>query len=293
MRKPADPIIFLVLMFLGGWGCSHDHEQLQRGLDEIKSELAQVKTVQANQSIQQEDVQNRLLLLADEVDSNRLALQRLENDAGAGRDYRPTYSNEPAGAGAEAPGLPVVRISPVESPQEDYAQDSGGEYALKTLDEWGNVVGLEAQAPTAPGETAAPQAKPGSGAGRTFDSRPIMLYQQAMELLKQKDYEKALMTFENFVHQYPNHEYADNCLYWIGETYYDQKLLDKALASFEDVVIRYPSGNKVPDSMLKAAFCYKGLGMTDKALQLLDKLIRSYPGTEAARLAQKSRTELF
>jgi tol-pal system protein YbgF len=125
------------------------------------------------------------------------------------------------------------------------------------------------------------------------DARPLTLYKKGMALLQEKRHREAVAMFEDFLGQYPNHEYADNCMYWIGEAHYDRQMYHQALAAFEQVVVQHPRGNKVPDAMLKAAFCYASLGMRDRAVELFEKLIGTYPGTPAARLAEQRKAELL
>ncbi|MBM4370945.1 MAG: tol-pal system protein YbgF, partial [Deltaproteobacteria bacterium] len=173
-----------------------------------------------------------------------------------------------------------------------------GPIHYQLLDEYGNLSDTgtgEGLPPVAAREAfreAAPATAPESPR-REVDTRPLTLYKKGMALLQEKRHREAVAMFEDFLAQYPTHDYADNCLYWIGEAHYDRQMYHKALAAFEQVVAQHPRGNKVPDAMLKAAFCYHSLGMKDRAMELFEQLIRTWPGTPAARLAEERKTELL
>ena len=282
-NSPSSPQFIwipLLLITLGAAGC-HDHSALEKQVADLRKELEQIRTVQGNNGVMVEDLDNRLLLVQDQVDTNRLML----------------------GSTAPPPALPVVRLRPETEPiypasvraeapptieTEKPLPQVTGTIEYQMLDEFGGIVGAENQAANL---AAVPEAKPADR--RAVNARALTLYKKGMALIKEKRHREAVAMFEDFLSQFPNHDYADNCTYWIGEAHYDRQLFHKALAHFEQVVVQYPRGNKVPDAMLKAAFCYSSLGVRDRARELFEKLIRTYPGTRAARLAEKRKAELL
>lgn len=294
--SPAWLLVVIVGLMAGTAGC-HDHSALEKQLAELRKELTQVRTVQGNNGIVLEDMDNRLLLLHDQVDSNRLMLGstappsalpvvRLQPNGG------PIYPTEVVIEPVAPPPAPVL-AERVETPEPAPT----GAIQFQMLDEYGNVVAsgdgagdLDAVAPAAPVEMAPVKT---AAEKKSDDSRALGLYKKGMALLKEKRHRDAVAMFEDFLSQFPQHGYADNCTYWIGEAYYDRQMYHKALAHFEQVVVQYPRGNKVPDAMLKAAFCYSSLGLRDRATELFEKLIRTFPGTPAARLAEKRQAELL
>jgi TolA-binding protein len=70
-------------------------------------------------------------------------------------------------------------------------------------------------APVAAGASAeqTPVASEGPSAERK-------LYQAAFDLLKQRRYDDAIRAFQDQLARYPNGEYADNAIYWLGEASY-------------------------------------------------------------------------
>jgi len=132
----------------------------------------------------------------------------------------------------------------------------------------------------APVERAAPAAE------------PLALYKSAYEELRAGRHEEAERGFRDFVRRYPHHDYADNAQYWLGECFYDQKRYDKAAPEFRTVLTRWPTGNKAPDAMLKLGFSLLALGDADKGGKVLREVPATYPRTEAARLASERLAQL-
>lgn len=116
-------------------------------------------------------------------------------------------------------------------------------------------------------------------------------YRAAVELVRSGKTDEAVTALRAFLRRYPNHEYADNAQYWLGEAFYATKDYPHALAEFRATIDTYPRGNKVPDALLKVGYCYQALGQNDKARAVLEQVVNLYPKSEPAALAAK-RLEL-
>lgn len=283
-------------------GCE-DREVLQRQMEELRREMAQVKATSANTAVVIEDLQNKVLLLEDQVDSARTLAQRASVPA-AGLPVVKVRPARIAEAEAEEAAWPGVSGGPSGSGARAYEDSEDGSGSgqsggaqrgnaedpvvhLQELDENGNVVG------EAVPEGAAAYEPPARGTKRpVFDSRPVVLYNQSFELLKSKHHAEALEGFERFLDQYPNHDLSDNALYWMGEAYYDLQDYPKALACFQKLVALYQDGNKVPDAMLKSALCMANTGKVASARDMMDRLLSSYPTAPAAEIARRKMAEL-
>ncbi|HEX6838899.1 MAG TPA: tol-pal system protein YbgF [Polyangia bacterium] len=123
-------------------------------------------------------------------------------------------------------------------------------------------------------------------------AEPLALYKSAYDDLRAGRHEAAEQGFRDFVRRYPHHDYADNAQYWLGECFYDQKRFDKAAPEFRAVLTRWPTGNKAPDAMLKLGFSLLALGDLDKGGKVLREVPATYPRTEAARLASERLAQL-
>lgn len=134
--------------------------------------------------------------------------------------------------------------------------------------------------------------KPASGTNRDRDSGVAKDYDDAMALYKDGRYSEAEQAFGAIVSSHPNHEYADNALYWQGEAAYDQAHYADALAAFTKVVERYGGGNKAPDALLKIGLCYGRLGDAANARDVLTQLIAAYPSANASKIAKRKLAEI-
>ncbi|MBL7190469.1 tetratricopeptide repeat protein [bacterium] len=112
------------------------------------------------------------------------------------------------------------------------------------------------------------------------------LYNKALEEFKQKRYPKALELFQTLIERDRNHKLADNCQYWIGETYYATKDYQKALIEFEKV-FSYASTNKDDDAQLKLGLCYIRMNDNASAKRELTRLLSNYPDSEYTELARR------
>ncbi len=148
------------------------------------------------------------------------------------------------------------------------------------------------QTPPLPTQPAAETASPGiKGKEEVIDQTPdesaLALYKRGHNLYKSKDFVKARETFKAFLEKFPNHEYAGNAQFWIGETYYSEKDYENAILAYEDVLRKYRQSEKVPAAMLKQGYAFVELGDERTARVLLDGVEKKFPGTHQAELAKR------
>ena len=135
---------------------------------------------------------------------------------------------------------------------------------------------------TAPSATETPSTTPGID---PFAEQQA--YQSAFDLVRSGRYEEAAVAFREFVVEYPAGSYADNALYWLGETYYVRRQFEPAVREYERLVTTYPDSQKLPDALLKIGYSQDELGNKSEAEQVLGQLIQSHPQSTAATLARK------
>lgn len=118
------------------------------------------------------------------------------------------------------------------------------------------------------------------------------LYEQGRDLILNKgDAGKGRMILEEFVKTYPKSELLPNACYWVGEAYYSEKNFENAIVQFQDVIEKYPSHPKASASLYKQALAFESLGEAKKATALLKKLIENYPASDEARKAKERLSE--
>lgn len=115
----------------------------------------------------------------------------------------------------------------------------------------------------------------------TFDN-PSTLYDQSFQAIRDQDFGKAQLGFEEFLQRYSNHKLAGNAKYWLGETFYVRGQYDQALKHFAEGYQQYPQGNKAPDNLLKLALTLAKADRTPDACLSLKQLKNDFPNAAAA-----------
>jgi len=138
---------------------------------------------------------------------------------------------------------------------------------------------------------AAPAAAPSPETPREWKS-PEEMYEVAVGQVKGGNPKKGRETLSDFAVKYPDHKLIPNALYWKGEAFYAEKDFENAILTFQDVVDRYPQGEKAPDAMYKQGLSFLSLKDTKNARLLLDLVPKKYPKSKAAEMAKKKLKEI-
>jgi tol-pal system protein YbgF len=297
-------------------------------LNQRIEELAQQESALQRQL---EEVQNRLFLLEDKVDTSRVAIERRKpprlpvvrlrpqpSERGAAIESQARRHGEnveedegSGGAAHDDPsGYPrsVVGQSAVvyegeagrggQRPVLRLHESSGGAGAGQLSS--GRLLGPDPAdvdeklpvVPIPPRGKAAAAVSAAPTVPKDRDLRPMQAYQRALGRYRSGAYAAAADAFRKFIRHYARHAYADNALYWLAECSYDLKNYRLALKFFRQVVEQYPGGNKAPDALLKMAFCYVKLKDKKNARSLLGQVVESYPQTRVAKLAHQAMAKL-
>ncbi len=157
------------------------------------------------------------------------------------------------------------------------------------------VVSLEEKAEKAAGApvAAAPAAAPAPFQEKPSGWKsPEEMYEFAVGQVKGGSPKKGRETLAAFVAQHPDHKLVPNALYWKGESYYAEKDYENAILSFQDVVDKYPAGDKASDAVLKQGISFLALDDKKNARILLDRVVSKYPRTPAAEIAKQRLSEI-
>lgn len=128
----------------------------------------------------------------------------------------------------------------------------------------------------APAVAATPQAETASG-----------LYERALQVMREEQqYAEGRQLMASFLQRYPDHPLAINAAYWIGEAFYAEKNYEKAILQFEDVIQKYGDHPKVAAALLKQGLAFEALGDRDSARLLLQRTVERFPETQEASKAQ-------
>jgi tol-pal system protein YbgF len=111
-------------------------------------------------------------------------------------------------------------------------------------------------------------------------------YRGALVLFGRGKFDDARRTFQQVFDQDPTGDLADNCLFWIGETYYATGKFGEAMKYYKRVTVEFGDQNKAPDAMFKIALAFEKTSDLGMAKQTLDEVIRRYPYSSAAASAK-------
>ena len=116
-------------------------------------------------------------------------------------------------------------------------------------------------------------------------------YQNAVNLiLKDRNYDKAVPAFRNFLAKYPQSDLTANAHYWLGQLLYNQQNYSEAKIQFTQVATRFGDSPKRSDSLLKLGLIEKSTGNTRAANSFFQQLLNEYPNSTPARLAAQQLT---
>ena len=114
---------------------------------------------------------------------------------------------------------------------------------------------------------------------------PMEQFQRAYRAYANKQYQKAESELSRFVAEHPSHGFADNALFWKGESLLAQGKLMRAIGEYERLLRRFPRSEKGPSTLYRIGFVYDKLFDYAKAKEYYFKVVDRHPGTDAARKA--------
>jgi len=117
-------------------------------------------------------------------------------------------------------------------------------------------------------------------------------YTSAYLALKSGRYDEASQAFKTLLLKHPQGEYADQALYWLGESYFAQKKMKEAIKAFKSVANDHPNSAKHSAALLKLASAYQASGRKGDTKAVLQRLIKQHPESNAAGQA-RSRLKII
>jgi tol-pal system protein YbgF len=111
---------------------------------------------------------------------------------------------------------------------------------------------------------------------------PRELYDLAYAHVLRKEYERAEMSFREFLQSYPRDRLAADATFWLGESYFQRRRYREAAEQFLKISREFPKAGKGADSLLKLGMSLNGLGARDQACATYAKVGVDYPGASNA-----------
>jgi tol-pal system protein YbgF len=308
--RPLAGLALVALLALPGCA-SHS----KGSLDRLKQRIEELAQAQAESQKRVEELNNRIFLLEDKVDTSRVAMEssgnrpqlpviRLKPQLDPEEQPEAPGASEGVPLRAEEEEPPQLASSVVEEKRVDYAGDARKEGPRPVLRLYGSGTTIPSTRVAAPLPGPDPStvretlpvvplpprkvARRAATAASKPAVAPMRAYESALSMYRSGKYTAAAEAFRTFVTRYTRHAYADNAVYWLGECAYDMKDYRLALKIFRRVVEEYPTGNKAPDALLKMGFSYIKLKESDNAKTVLAQLVESFPKSQVARLASET-----
>jgi tol-pal system protein YbgF len=243
----------LVVVSLAGCAATPpDEDPTQIKLKDLDTRLSRIERIMANQSLL--ELSNQLEALRSDVRSMHNDVDQLRNSVDAARKQ-----------------------------QRDMYADL--DQRMKNLEGRGGGGGQGASGATNSTAVAPPSTIPADASASGSEDKAS--YQAAFNLLKDGQYDRAIVAFRNFLAASPSSSLADNAQYWLGEAYYVNKSYSDAQAAFQRVVDMYPQSRKLSDALLKIGYCRYEMKEWDAAKAVLTQVVTQYGDTPAGRLAQQ------
>ncbi|MBI4847574.1 MAG: tol-pal system protein YbgF [Nitrospirae bacterium] len=93
--------------------------------------------------------------------------------------------------------------------------------------------------------------------------------------------------FAALLKDYPEGEYSDNARFWIAESYYKDGNYEDAILAYEELLKKNPKTTKAPGALLKQGLAFYALKDDKTGKIILEKLIEKFPDSEQAQAAKK------
>jgi len=238
-------------------GCAStppEEDPVQIKLKDLDTRLERIERVMANKSLL--DVSNQLEALSSDVRSMHNDVDQLSNALESSRKQ-----------------------------QRDMYADL--DQRMKNLEARAGAAPAAGAASAAGAPSVPAVAASAAGTSPADSGEDKAAYQAAFNLLKDGQYDRAIVAFQKFLAAYPDSSLADNAQYWLGEGYYVNKSYPEAEAAFQRVVDKYPQSRKLPDALLKIGFCRYETKQWQSAREVLGQVVARFTDTPAARLAQQ------
>ena len=115
---------------------------------------------------------------------------------------------------------------------------------------------------------------------------PAATYEGAIKAFGEKKYDDAIQMFETLLSGGIAEDQADNCHYWIGESFFGKRQFKDAMKHFE-MVFQYKGSEKKADAQYMLGRCYEATGDKAKAKEAYEKDTKDYPTSDKVKKAKE------
>jgi tol-pal system protein YbgF len=268
-------------------------------LSEFRALEREVETLQGGSGARGPAGPNRLAEIGSRLDAIEADMARLRGEVEETR-HLAQQALEEAQAQPRTAGAPVGGTPPPPAGEPGAAAPATGQPGAAEPASGAPVAAAGAATAAAPpaGGAPAPGAAPQGDVPRS--SEEVRDYEEAFRVYRLADYKTAIDRFRAFLQNHPSSDYADNALFWMGECYAKLGDLERAVLTFQDVVKQYPHGNKVADALYRQGITLVELGKKSgqsdtyngAAREIFERIVREFPASERVPEAKRQLERL-
>jgi tol-pal system protein YbgF len=194
-----------------------------------------------------------------------------------GQATRPATRGSAPGATALTPAAPA-------RPQ---SSASGASAAQKTAAKAGLPVGVAPETAVNDPDLTPPKHPKTLTANRAAKA----LYERGFALYANRQYDQAVLVYQNFLSRYPEDIYSDNAQFWIGESYLHMDKLAEAEAAYRKVLREYEhknslDGYKTSEAIYRLGTLAQKRNDARRARFYFGNVVQRFPESSAGRKAQ-------
>ncbi len=94
--------------------------------------------------------------------------------------------------------------------------------------------------------------------------------------------------FENFLNEFPDHQYTPNARYWLAEAQLAQEKTNLAITTLNQIITDPKAQTKAPAALQRVAQIYRQAGLAIQADNILEQLRERYPESLEAQQFNRS-----
>lgn len=258
--------LLLVLVASPSWALAGTKEEIVRLQSDVLQLQEQIRLLQKSTDERGEVLKSLLEQLNDQIAKSNLAMENLSQALGA--------QKAEAGTAVSALRQEIQKLS------------------VKLDDTNNRIAGLYQKVEDSQVKASALRNLPSGSAQGSVGVEPDQVYSQAYNDYLMGNYDLAITGFQDFLTNYPNSEYADNAMHYLGVCYFEQGRYEQAIQAFDQVINLYPKGDKTPVAYFKKAAAYQALLKNNEAVDTWKKLYTLFPDSQEAKLAAQELEKL-
>jgi tol-pal system protein YbgF len=278
-RAPEVAVVLLILGLVAAAGCGPTKVEMKETIDRLQDHIARLQSERTNIEARSNAMDDQLVVLGKKLDrcqEGTRPLLEVVRLTPSDEEETPAESEEEVPPEATKIDLSATRpVLTLDQRSVRRVAVGSGAGSLPG----GSQPSFSDLGPDNLGVVAADEAKVPGG--------PMEDFHAAYRAFSNRRHQEALEGFAAFVRDHPEHGYADNAIFWRGESYLALGKFFKAIGEYERLLRRYPRSEKVPSGFYRIGFAYDQLRDREKALEYYFKVVDKHPTSDAARRASK------